>query len=638
MRHNPLAGLALLLASAALWGALGTPPIVTAPFAWLAALWLPGMAFLGRTRSGDNPLERALLALGAGPVLFGVFVCLLRLVGIPLASAALAIILLSALTVVATPPSAPLGFPRGRAVWTVLVAGLAVVVLGAYPSLTHEPLRLRDDALLHLPVMQRVLAGEFPPGNPFLTGEPLAYFWFYHVVLGGVARLTHLPLDWIPAGFNVQALILLLAAVDRTARRFGAGTTARVFALLLLAVGLSPWGWMRQAYYQWTRPDLNWALIETRGAHAILPLLSPQEPRLAAFLTKVAISNALPASLGLMLLAAVPPRISTLGAWLQRTVWISGCLLFHMATGALLAAGLALQWILARWVSSGTTGSSRKALAALLLSSLVVLPYLLTVMGARETGSATVAFQPLRALELNIPLLVIWVLALLGARRWIGQDASRDYLLVGIPAFALPWLVHLVDGNEYKGIFFLFVLLLPAAGAGLARIPGRIPWVGLLVIALALPTAWTATRVLARDVPPESLDPFSRTELSNLARSLPQNGVIWSPDPGRAYSPFTFPLGRPSYLSDPYALQILGQWGGTEARWRRGSLEAVRGTDPLSALAAASSRLPGRPLLVALTPSDRRRWPGLERRLIRLGAPQLLSHPALRVYGPPPAP
>ena len=38
--------------------------------------------------------------------------------------------------------------------------------------------------------VQRVLAGTFPPENAFLAGAPFAYFWFYHVVLAGAARLT----------------------------------------------------------------------------------------------------------------------------------------------------------------------------------------------------------------------------------------------------------------------------------------------------------------------------------------------------------------------------------------------------------------------------------------------------------------
>ena len=40
-------------------------------------------------------------------------------------------------------------------------------------------------------------------GEVLLAGEPLGYFWFYHLVLAGTVRLAAIPLDLAPALLNL---------------------------------------------------------------------------------------------------------------------------------------------------------------------------------------------------------------------------------------------------------------------------------------------------------------------------------------------------------------------------------------------------------------------------------------------------
>jgi hypothetical protein len=95
------------------------------------------------------------------------------------------------------------------------------------------------------------------------------------------------------------------------------------------------------------------------------------------------------------------------------------------------------------------------------------------------------------------------------------------------------------------------------------------------------------------------------------------------------------PLGRSFYLSDPYALQIMGQWDGEEARWRRGSLNLVREGRVAEAMAAARTRVPRRPFYVVLTESQARSMPEVRETLVRGGASVVASNPICAIYSLP---
>jgi hypothetical protein len=351
----------------------------------------------------------------------------------------------------------------------------------------------------------------------------------------------------------------------------------------------------------------------------------------------MAVSNALPMSLALAALAALAPRPGT-WAGLRRTVLVAGCLGFHLATGLLLAAGLAVRWALTRRptppAGAGTGGGgSRSQLVPLTAGLLVTLPYLLLVLQARGGSPLAVGWHGGHALRLHLALAGVWVLCLPVLAAWWRDPRRRGWLAVGVPALILPFAARLVDGNEYKSIFFLLVLLAPAAGAGLDRLTRETAWLSAAVLLVFLPTPLLTARSLQSEVPRDFLPAEVRRDVREIGARLPPDAVIWAPDPGNGYSPWTLPLGRAAYLSDPYALQIMGQWQSDEVRWRRASLALAGTPATLSrALAGARARVGGRPLAVLMTPALASRYPWLEGDLAGLGFRLTARHPRLTLY------
>jgi len=640
-RAVPIAG--IVLAAAALWGGLGSPPFAVGLLIWLAALWLPGAALPFPASVPSRGLDALWVPLATGPVCFGILVALGLWAGLPLGVSAMAAVLLGAAGLLVrawrwSPPGARTAEGEASSSRLPLAIGCLVLLVAVLPPLVHAPLRWRDDAYLHLPIIERILAGSFPPENPFLAGTPLPYFWFEHVALAGVSRLSHLPLDLLFPLLSAQGLAVLLLALDRSGRRLGLSPLGRAAMLALIGAGFTPWGWMHLLYLRFTRPDVNWALFRAAGSSALFPVLNPFDPRLVASLTKVAISNALPMSLGLAAVALVPPRESGTRGWALRGIAAAGCLLFHVATGILLFAGLGLRWLLARVrVRPETADLARPAaLVSFLVAGAATIPYLLLVLGARRgSGDVHLGWQGARGLGLEAALIGLLLLAIPALWAWRARFLPGLWLAAGIPALGLPFVAHLVDGNEYKAVFFLLPILALPAGAGLARLArGKIAAAALLLLPF-LPTPYLAMRAYVEETPPGTLTSEERRLAREAAADLPPEAVLWKPQVGTGYYVLTTPLDHALFLSDPYALRILGQWEGEEARWRRASLELVRQGRFLDAVGSAQARMAPRPLYVVLTPTDLEAFPGLVGALRQAGSRVVTSNEVVAVLTVP---
>jgi hypothetical protein len=600
-----------------------------------------------------TPSERLWLPLASGPVLFGLLVSAGRLAGLSLAGAAWTAVAAGALLAVApvrTGRGAGEGsdpMPGGsRPPAPVIAALLFVLLLGALPPLLFPAVRFRADAQLHLPVLERVLAGSFPPENPFLAGEPLAYFWFYHVVLGGVVALTALPADLALSLFNVQALLVLLFAVDAAARRLGMTPGGRALAILLCGVGLSPQGAPR-LLVSLRDHDRGWEWVMEHGVRAVLPLLSPEDPRLAAFLSKIAVSNAFPMSLALMVTAALlslarirshpdeGPPVRTGAVRLQAVLVTAGAILFHPITGGLAVLGLGVGSLFAarrqgRW-------STLADLATLAIAAGLSLPFALAALSGRTGGSALeITFRPGKALALHAALAGVWLLALAAARRWLGKGSRPIWLAMALPGFLLPWLARMVDGNEYKGLFVLLPFLALPAAEGVLLLARRSRGLAVVVVALFLPTALLAAGSYALESLPPHLVPERRRALADLSGRIEGDPVLWSIDTESPYSPWSIPLRRPFYLSDRYALSIMGQWEGPAGSERQSALAGARGGHVAEALAASRRQLGGRGLVAVVSASDVSRFPFLVPELSRLGAREIGRSGDVALYEVPP--
>lgn len=617
---------AVLLATAALSHTTALPGPL-APLAWLAVFWLPGFLIVPLRGESDS---RTWFPLVAGPVVLGAGFCLGRWAGLPVAWAALLPVFAGGLAaIVRALRAAPKPEAPGGGWIAPLAVGVGIVALGFWPTVVQDAMRYQGDARLHIPVLERIFAGSFPPENPFLAGEPLAYFWFYHAVGAAAKTLVPVSSSWLLALFNLHALVVLLLAVDYTARRLGFSSLARAAAVALVALGLSPIGWIRLLVTEAAQPQLNWALIRASGASGMFPLLCPEDPRLVSALTKISISNALPFSLSLATLAlALPQRARA--DFVFRAVLVTGTVSFHLVTGGLLIGALLFREALEFFLPRSTVRESGPRLAAAALTAIlagaVAFPYARAVVENRAgSGAFELTFDPARAGGLQLALIALWGFTTVVAARWIRDPHRLGHLAPLLPAALVTLLLDVVDGNEYKAVFFSLPILAVPAAAGLERLAGGRAWIVALVLILFVPTPYLAARAYSEEVPPGFLSRDRRIALETAAEDLPDDAVVWAPDPGQGYSAFTAHLGATSYLSDPYALQIMGQWNSLTARKRAGELDGARRGDFAAALVIATRTVAPRPILVQLTTADRSRFSRLEEVLRQLGSkPELV--------------
>ncbi|NNF07647.1 MAG: hypothetical protein HKN21_12870, partial [Candidatus Eisenbacteria bacterium] len=380
-------------------------PSLLAPLVWAGLLWLPGTLLLEKR---PTLAELTFLPLALSPLLIGVLASVCWGLGLPLKPL---LVLLSAAAAFQCVRREPEDWRPSRGQVGVLFLGLGLVVIALIPSLFQEALRLRDDARLHIPVIHSVLLTGVPPENPFLAGESLPYFWFFHVILAVVTDVTRLSADWVLSLFNGQAVVLLLWGLWRWGERLGMDARSRALTLILVAFGLSPQGWMRLLQAQAQHPDLNWNLIHASGVSALFPILSPEDPRLVATFTKVAISNALPFSLGsgVIALSFYPKRNRD---WFLQTLLLLSCLGTHMAIGLLILVGRCALAFFSTLLKLASRNQLLKAVLQALLVVAIAAPYVWAVVGSRDSGALSLGFFSSRAIDLQIPLIGLWILSL----------------------------------------------------------------------------------------------------------------------------------------------------------------------------------------------------------------------------------
>jgi hypothetical protein len=180
----------------------------------------------------------------------------------------------------------------------LLAAGLAWVFFAG------SAVRVSHHGLLHASILlgtERAL----PPSNPWMGGEPLAYYWMWHAYAGHVGRALTLAPTQALALTNVWALLwmplslaLTLAPIARCGKR-------EVFGAFLGLFALNAWGgwrWLVASGAELARPDSPAALL---GAlrEQLVPLHEGApvfDPRLAFGLSKFFNLSSYPAALGLL--------------------------------------------------------------------------------------------------------------------------------------------------------------------------------------------------------------------------------------------------------------------------------------------------------------------------------------------------
>ena len=300
-----------------------------------------------------------------------------------------------------------------------LAIGLGSVVFGG------SAVRVSHHGLLHASILlgtERAL----PPVNPWMGGEPLAYYWMWHAYAGHVGRALALAPTQALALTNVWALLwmplalaLALAPIARCGKR-------EVFGAFLGLFALNAWGgwrWLLASGAEFARPEEPSALLGAlRGQ--LVPVHEGAlvfDPRLAFGLSKFFNLSSYPAALSLLV-----------GAWFA---WAH-----------------ALRHARSPWVG----------LAALLFGACALINPLVGLPAIALALTSGLLF-PGRAgtrVDLGLPLLLS---AVPGVAWYL--SASRHLTGAGV---SFDWAALTPGSNAWLGVLVPIGLLLPGALIGIA--------------------------------------------------------------------------------------------------------------------------------------------------------------------------
>jgi hypothetical protein len=497
---------------------------------------LPGTLWVRLLRGrGGHLAEDAALGLAAGSSLQVAAYLVALAAGVPQAHVAWAI---GTLILFAAHPELRRRFrgsgERAPAAWTWAMCGLVVVVLvRAAAEFAANPIQGPATPYVDMP-FHLSLIGELrhhlPPLIPYVTGEPLAYHWFWYAQAAAVSWTTGIEpvvllyrLDVLPM---VIGFVLLTAFAAR--RVTNAWWPAPIAAALALFVSLpSPWSWARLAIpvatpildaqpleSAWLSPTHAFGLLLTGGVLLVLLDLLGDAPvrRPGVWLL-----------LGILVFGAAGAKATTLPVFLGGLVAVLAVSLVRsrrIDRDAALGAGIvAVGFVFAVTVLfRGVTGGLLVGLGSLRQMGLA------SAVGASRARGLAVAGIP--AIVLGITA-VLWamqgaaVAPLVAGSRNI-RDDRRLWLLVGMILAAIGAATFL----DYPGLSQWYYLRGAAAVPGILiawgawRLLGPTPSRGA-IIGTAIGLAAGAAIVLAiRQVGPEVAPQAATASFVRIAAAI----------------------------------------------------------------------------------------------------------------------
>ena len=362
---------------------------------------------------------------------------------------------------------------------TAWVLGVALAVVIGFFLVPHEWMRLRSDALFHTAVANEIQRNGLPPQDPYFAGLSLAYFWFYHVMVLGVAGVTGVSATASMTVLNLVAAALCVPAGARLGLAMGRSKVESTWGGLLVMVGLGGLFWffmpvkMLEAFTGEVRGTEEIKQIFTFDPWGASPALRFLQVirSMNFFLQKFLVGTAA-AWIWLVGLVTADTlfrfvRWGGLGRWLAMVILAAGGVHIHTALGgaqAMILAGAAgLAWL---WRSR----SPREliAAAAMVLAVAASLPYVRAITAERTPVSPIGPDLWLWA-SLPVSLLGVTLLAFPVLRK-LGREVQT------LPTLFLTWIaaalgyalmVNLPDWNQYdKPVMTLFMPLALAAGWG----------------------------------------------------------------------------------------------------------------------------------------------------------------------------
>jgi hypothetical protein len=496
-------------------------------FIFIILIVLPGAwVSFGLKLNELTPKARLALGIALSPLVVGLEVCLLKLVGVSFGHAVV--------VVVAT--ALPGIFLVLRSVkdehstknWPVAICGfllfLLLVVCMLFPSLYEPKYRTYSrHALLHTDVCYAVSADRLWPEEPNLAGLRLAYPWFSHIHWAVIGHACGWPPTFMWILMNVAFLASTCVLVYETTLLLGVHPSAGILGVGLLALGtnlIGKVGSLAKSGF------LDWSLIfrmSVRGDPRYTPLLikyveftaMPVGLSIFCALTFVAVLLCRKRSASLLWL--YPLLLTSIGLLyppiFPPAVGLSGCLLLLafvpdtqggtrfrprevivLALGTLLAGFIGYAYY--KSLSAGHTRS---------VAELAAIDGML-----RRAAYAGMVFAPLA-----IP--ACWP-----AWRAVRKRHRAVLLLVAgtLAAVGMNIALRLENGIEYKFVLCAAICLAPLTAAGLDPVVVRWPkfrWALALVVPILLAPFMISTAVAYI---PWELDDASGIDESSFRISL----------------------------------------------------------------------------------------------------------------------
>lgn len=544
---------AILAASALVAGKSASGSALAVALSIAAVSFCPGRLV---TRAVAPSLGGSLafaVSLAISPVIAGVAVTILMLVGAPCGAAAFVALAACAIglgflalrpetTADPEPDSPRLGAPA-------VALALLATALVAYPLATSNRVRTSIHGMLHSAILFEALEGGVPPSNPFFAGQPLRYYWTWHLAVAAPVELAGADPTVVFAAGNVAACLafaLLLGHLARFAARriYGAdGPRVAAFGVALGLTSLNPLGaffFAKQAEELGTKfSPLARLAAGDDVIRYIQALALGKDDRITATLTKFFNVSSFPIALALLaagwLFAARTFERPDRGNVVLLLLAIAGGIALSPLTGLTGGLAIGIGAVVALLVSLRDATSRRNALllcGALLLAVVAAIPFVL-FSGGDDSGSVRLGPSLDKAKEHLLalgPAIALASFPLLRAAR-----ASRACLLLALSALVLLPLGVLLKfpvNSEYK-------LVREAA-----------PLLGVFV-AVAL-DRWCARRSV----------PASALAIAAALAFVPTNAIAWNAyrHSARAELPFRFEGGSFVLDAKTHPIEEIHAW------------------------------------------------------------------------------
>jgi hypothetical protein len=473
----------LLLTALSLFGTAGiVGDVARAVSAYVLVMLLPGAALCFALFRRPAVLDLVLHMLLSSPVLATAVVVIAMLAGAAAGTAVLIVLAVSAIVSMLV-----LLFKRALSLQReitggqlLVLAGLAVALcaIAGYLPLSNEWWRMYSDAWFHAAIVKDMNTFGLPPEDPYFSGLPLQYMWYYHALILCIAEATKIdPLVVMPivnmqalAGF-VTATLLFSFHLAGSRRRF-----SRAMASVLVAVlGMNALFWLFEPLklIRVFRGDVT-GMEELRRAFPLSPFDMQTIPHLLQvyfnqvfFLDKFIVST--PFSLGLAYMAASWYASTSYLADGRRPllallfVSIVGMLCFHPLVGIFMLAGLAggllLLLIVRGLMNSYSFKRSIAVAGAALAACAVSAPYLYAIMHGKEPSNVNAfGITGAKAIGIFISCALVILLALFQVKKLARRREPQEFFLMfATLSIALASLaVNLPGANAiYKPPFFI---------------------------------------------------------------------------------------------------------------------------------------------------------------------------------------